>query len=186
MKILKKVSSLFALFLSINLMACKEAANLSHEKVLGSSHPAKHGKPALAVNLENPQPIVLSSIGSATIDLNLMTAAASGTMEVSITAREGIVILSQPRQIFSLTPQGAYRVPLQISALEQGRFYIDLAIKVTEGGSSMERVITAIVQVGQPGNARLKKSDNASGDGGVIEMPARETFRSSTTNQPAY
>ena len=138
------------------------------------------GKPGASVRLENSQPFYLESPGIADLDLLLSAAASAGNMQVDVAVGQGLELFSaQSRFDFVLANGGIYKLPLQISAAGEGRFYINLHVRITNG-QQQTKVISAVIQVGALAARALKKQDGLNDDeSAVIDLPAQETVRPS-------
>lgn len=176
---------LFIFFLSSGLAACKDGVSVkpdANQNAPQEHQQKKRGKPSASVSLENSEPFYMDVPGIVTLDLRLITALSTGTMEVVASAGEGLELLSGDLHKFSLAPDATYTLPLRFSAKEAGRFYINLAISIENAGARENRSISAIVQVGPPLAQGLRKAapqmqDEVETD--VIDMPAQESVRPS-------
>jgi hypothetical protein len=141
-----------------------------------------HGKPGASVRLVHSQPFYLESPGVADLDLLLSAAASAGNMQVDISVGQGLELLSaQSRFDFVLANGGIYKLPLQISAAGEGRFYINLHVRITNDQQHETKVIAAMIQVGALAARTFKKQDDDLNDDepAVMDLPAQETVRPS-------
>lgn len=156
-------------------------AGVVHAQENRESKPSR-GKPGASVRLENSQPFYLESPGIADLDLLLSTAASAGNMQVDVAVGQGLELFSSKSRFdFVLVNGGIYKLPLQISAAGEGRFYINLHVRITNGQQQQTKVITAVIQVGALAARALKKQDDGLNDdeSAVIDLPAQETVRPS-------
>lgn len=169
----------FCCVFPIGLVGCENALNdkTRTQKNSNAEQIIKRGKPGLAIKLDNTQPIYIESIGATTLELSLVTPLTSGTMEVAVSTGEPLDLLSSSHYEFSLDQKANYILPLQISAAEEGRFYINLAITISNGDEREHRSLAVIVQVGAPKLKAAQKTGAAS-EPEIIEMPAQETIKS--------
>lgn len=173
--------------LIMSLCGCSDKSFFGKESDAGVIHAAEssgskpqRGKPGAAVRLENSQPFYFESPGIINLDLILSTVASTGNMQIDVIPGQGLELLSaQSRFDFVLAHEATYKLPLQISAAREGRFYINLHVGITNGKQRETKVIGAIVQVGALAAAPAHKKQASNADNGdepgLIELPAQET-----------
>lgn len=154
-----------------------EEANSSNAIATKKSHPI--AKPGAAVNLKSTEPLYAAAPGVYEYQVQLVSPNNSGKMVVNVSVNDGITIVSPEHKFeFELRDNGEYVVPLKLYANSTGRFYIQLNIAIVADEKSSKRVITAILQVGEP-VVRAQKMATKSAAGGeqtVIPLPAQETI----------
>lgn len=180
MKFFNNPSGCIIGMLLIFLSACDTPANIP-EVVAAKNTPHSHpAKPGASIKLENSQPIFLAAPGISDVELVLSTPPRDGLIQVDISATDGLELISTPSHYeFPLT-QNEYTFPVKIHAVSKGRYYINLQISLIHNEQREHRVITAIVQVGEPDlNTQKASSDaakKAQGDK-VISLPAQEVIQ---------
>lgn len=184
----------FSLLLLTLLLGCNRSAPESSASISESGAPiAKEkstaaqfrGKPGAPVSLKNQQPIYIDTPGVIDLNLLLATAKQNGIMQVDIVAGEGIELHSTQLHFeFALVRDGIYELPLRVAIAAEGRYYINLQVRILNGDERENRAITAIVQVGVPAarsdKPRLAPAATAGDESGVIELPAQETQKSAS------
>lgn len=166
--------------------ASQNTQSHTHQHPERADTSSKYRKPGASVILENSQPFFLASPGVGNLELLVSSPASEGRIQIDISVGEGLELLgSQTHYEFALTQpltqRQPYRLPIQISASGEGRFYINLHATVVSGDRRETRVISAAVQVGSVAARALKNQHKVSGDNqsSVIDMPAQETVKPS-------
>lgn len=135
-------------------------------------------KPGAPVSLGNKQPLTAATPGTYEYRLQLLSPVDKGKMAVSVTADDGITIVSSPQHFeFSLQEGAEYWLPLTIHAYAEGRFYIQLQVSIFTDGQSSSRVIAAILQIGE--SVKMQKAAAKSTretTEGIISLPAQESI----------
>lgn len=137
-----------------------------------------HPKPGAGVSFENTTPHVLQQNVPEDVLLVLLASGAEGVMDVRITVSEGLTLNSQNTIRFELLPNGRYELPVNITAHQQGRHYINLQVLTNINKRQATRALAAVVQVGN--ELQLQKNQglapSSATDDGVVIMPAEETI----------
>jgi len=136
-------------------------------------------KPGAAVNLKSTEPLYAAAPGVHEYQVQLVSPNHSGKMTVSVSANDGIIIVSPEHQFeFELQDNGEYTVPLKLYASSNGRFYIQFNVTIVADEKSSVRVISAIFQVGEPMAKAQKMATKSAGENveAVIPLPAQETI----------
>lgn len=160
-----------------NSRAYSSAAILAEK--LGVNSVAKpHPKPGAGVNFENTAPYVLQQNVPEDVPLVLLTSATEGAMDVRITVSDDLTLNSKNTARFELVPNGRYELPVNVTAHQTGRHYINLQVLTTVNKRQASRALAAVVQVGD--ELQFQKNQgatpsSAAGDG-VVVMPAQETI----------
>ena len=131
------------------------------------------GKPGASVSIRNTQPIVLDA-GIQELTLVLLAPGEPERLTVQLGSTDGLGILS-PTNAITLTPSGTseYHLPLSLNVKRGGRHYVQLHIELGAGDERERRVISAIIQAGQP-TARAQKAAPPNDRDGVKSLPAQE------------
>lgn len=130
-------------------------------------------KPGASVSIKNIQPMHFISLGVQNIELLLDESSGQGTMNVRISASDGVTLVNQSVFHFELSHSSEYKLPLTFSLEQNGRHYLRLHVEVVADGVTERRVISAILQVGETAQ-RIQKSQGESADM-VLTLPAEET-----------
>lgn len=169
------------------LSACNADVATPNVPISAKSDAASHPhpvKPGAAVKLENSQPFFLAGPGAADLELVLSAPVTGGLMQVGISTSAGLELVSAPAYYeFPLGQGTEYKLPIQIRAVNEGRYYINLQVSIARGEQRDQRIITAIVQVGAPVMKAQKAATGAAvknSEDKVISQPAQETI------QPAH
>ena len=137
--------------------------------------PVSHVKPSAAVALSSSQVNLEVAGAQYTINVDIDSEYSNGDMQLDVQASEGLYILGgELNPTLSLT-KGTIRRPFQVMAVQPGRYYIYVNVKVDDGASLASRALTFIVQVGEEEDSGDQYSQKATESGGVlVSMPAVE------------
>ncbi|HSC66398.1 MAG TPA: hypothetical protein VLC79_01810 [Cellvibrio sp.] len=140
-------------------------------------------KPGAAVRLKDTEPLKAAQPGKHEYQLQLISPVRKGKMTVDVSSSDNsVVILSSDDFEFALEEAGEYLLPLALNVSNQGRFYIQLQISISSDDQPepITRVISVILQVGEPEIKMRKAAAPISADGseGIIVLPAQETISS--------
>jgi hypothetical protein len=172
---------------ALSLFACKSETVMQPTKVNSAAEAKSEkdsvrqvsGKPGASVTLKSPQPLLLADTGVQDVRFQLISPIHNGTMNVSVTANEGISIISEMREFtFSLNESDNYQIPLTLNIAHEGRHYVQLYITVNNGGQTSVRSLAVILQVGKAA-IKVQKPAIESSVGSseqVISLPAQETI----------
>ncbi|HWV15993.1 MAG TPA: hypothetical protein VN030_11245 [Cellvibrio sp.] len=189
-----KKSVLYWLLLGVLLMAsCQQKAeqggseNAANSTVLKNTK-VKEAKPGAQVGLASDNRILIAAHKTSEVEIILRAQLGSGDMQVELNPGEGLQLpgVTQP-YVFTANDTGLYRLGLQISAADNGRYYLNLKATINNGGTSSARALAVIVQVGDefasenptaaPSAVNQKLSFDAienSSDEAVVSLPAQE------------
>lgn len=175
--------------LSLNLASCNESEGI-REKVqpqyMESKKTIVHktAKPGAMVSLATPSLVEISENQKVPVTVELKTTVRSGKMEVDISALDGLQLLTENKRFgFTLNGADTYSIPVDLIAIKQGRYYVNLAVSIDDGETVMMRTLAVIVQAGkviqvnreQKTQFSLKSSDGSNEN--IIIMPAQETIK---------
>jgi len=164
--------------LLVFLSACNTPTSSSDVTVPKKSPNVHTVKPGAPVKLENTQPFFLSAPGAGDLELVLSTPQNGGAMLVDISTSEGLQLESSTHYEFTLGEVTEYKLPVRIRAVSEGRYYINVRVGLVSNGQRDNRIITAIVQVGDVAKKAQKASAemvDKNNDEKVISLPAQET-----------
>lgn len=169
------------------LMGCSPQMNHSPESIADKNNVKKiekpHSKPGASVSFETTTPYVLQQHAPEDVLLALLASGAEGVMDVHITVSDGLTLNSSNSAQFQLSQRGRYELSVNVTALQQGRHYINLQVVTSINKQQATRVLSAVVQVGD--ELQLQKNQgmtvssaatNSAENKGVVVMPASETI----------
>ena len=165
--------------LLLALMGCDANVSTKASTNISSKMLEHHMKPGASIKLQNPQPIYVAAVGTENLELQLSSTSGEGVLHIDLTTSEGLeLVSSQTHYEFPMEKNKTYKLPLQISAAEQGRYYINIKAQISNGTEQQHRVVAAIVQIGEPAVKMLKNSTSKASieQDPVIEMPAKENI----------
>jgi hypothetical protein len=144
------------------------------EKTAVHQH-SKTMKPGAPVRLASTLPIYLSpnEVKQADILLDVQQAANTVTVDIS-NSRELDLSGTQLHQEFSSITSQAIKIPVQIRALTNGRFYVNVTVVFQGEEGESRRFLSSIVQVGEssPSSNKVQKTAGEK----FIVLPAGETI----------
>lgn len=106
-------------------------------------------KQGAAVSLVNSKVSLANAGVQYSIDLAINSKYNSGEMEVTVTSSEGLNIISGTTAIKETLIKGEMTFPFEVTAEEDGRYYLYAAVKTQSNGKTSARALTLIVQVGE-------------------------------------
>jgi len=172
----------FSIILSVavvaifTLVACKgggQSVRMAQDYV---KQPAVYQKPGAALMLQNSQVNLEVAGAQYAVDVGIVSGYSSGDMVLSVSASNGLHIVSGDTQSTVSLTAGNINQSYTLIAEEAGRYYLYLNAIVTKDGRTLARALTFIVQVGEE---QLKDgssigSEKAGTSDTVITMPAKE------------
>ncbi|MFT7388866.1 MAG: hypothetical protein ACI8VC_002123 [Candidatus Endobugula sp.] len=172
----------FSIILSVavvavfTLVACKgggQSVRIAQDYV---KQPAVYQKPGAALMLQNSQVNLEVAGAQYAVDVVIINGYGSGDMVLSVTASDGLHIVSGDTQSTVSLAAGNINQSYSLIAEEAGRYYLYLNAMVTKNGRTLTRALTFIVQVGEE---QLKDETSISVEktgtsDTVITMPAKE------------
>lgn len=165
--------------LLIFLSACDTPAITPDVSMTKSTSHTHAVKPGASVKLENTQPFFLDAPGVSDLELLLSAPQHDGTLSVDVSAGEGLQLDSPLHYEFPSGQLTEYKLPVRVRAVSEGRYYINLRVTLINKEQREHRVITAIVQIGEPVKRVQKASSGAvekNNEEKVISLPAQETI----------
>lgn len=140
---------------------------------------APRGKPGAQISLATNEiyPLKAGVVGD--MKLVLLTPYTEGQLSVTVSASEGLALVSDVTDFnFLLEADTDYVIPLKLLAQEDGRYYVHLQVNLESEGRRTFRALSAIVQVGQEDTVtkeklKIHKAGEATS---VILLPAEETI----------
>lgn len=148
----------------------------SSDELLDENSDQHRVKPGASVDLASHAPLQLQAGVADVFNIELKTPVTAGRMHVNLTAKAPLNLMSELDEFdFDLAPDGQYQVPITLMADENGRYYLNLQIELTEGEQTMGRSLDVIVQVGPALKTKIMRETKPGADSDtVIELPAQE------------
>lgn len=133
-------------------------------------------KPGATVSLESSAPYTLQQSVPTDIQLVLLAGESEGVMDVRITVSDGLLLNTKNTMQFELSPKEHYVLPVNVTAHQQGRHYINLQVVTRTKQRQAARALSAIVQVGDVLSLQKNQGAVAADEDDVVSMPAQETI----------
>lgn len=165
---MSRFAALSALFAVLLLPACD--AGHRHQDLANTTVERSVGKGGAAVSLRDGALYRLSGAGAETLSLRLDSGYDAGEMTVTLTPGRGLLMNDMPAMHFDLAAGEYYEIPVSLDAMPAGRYYLHLHCRVRVDGRETARVLSAIVQVGEPDGMAAQKTM----DPGPVVLPAEE------------
>jgi hypothetical protein len=149
-------------------------------------HTSKTGadyiKPHAGIDLRYQQPGRVEPGDSVTLELNLSSRMAGDLMKVRISHDSGLQMNTASEHEF-ITSQGmVHTLPVNFTALQEGRLHIDVLVSVRVDGRFQSRAFSILLNVGDPASYKPANDSQPLPEGykldterGVISMPAVES-----------
>lgn len=136
-----------------------------------------YAKPGASVDLASNQPIQMEVSNITVVNIELKTALETGRMHVNLNVAAPLILASELDEFdFDLNANGQYILPVTLMAEEEGRYYLNLQVDVTQGDQLSSRNMSVIIQVGSPKlNEPAVQQKPINTEDRVIELPAQET-----------
>lgn len=161
------------------IMACLFGCSGKAETEISQSiKPVVHSKaikPGAPIKLISAHLIAISSNEQTHIDIVFETKVSSGELMLELSPSNGLDLLDTPiRHTISLTSSTAIKIPVNLVAVAEGRYYLNIQASLNDGDSVSARNLALIVQVG-PVAGKALQLKKTSGDS-IISLPAQETI----------
>ena len=147
-----------------------------------SKHSVKHEqvytKPHAGIELNYNRPKNLQAGDSFDLVLNFKTKTNADSLNITIKNNNDLQLgLSQFDYQFSAVKNNKNTITIPVTALHDGRFFIDIMAILMVNGNEQARTFVIPVTVGDQSNVKVKpaKGYNSLPSQGVISMPATET-----------
>lgn len=167
-----------AIFFSLGMSSPSDEAVQTAAPSETKSHRHQTVKPHAGVLLDYQRPPVMQVGGTVVLHLDFTVRAPADSLEVSI-RNKGLQLDSSTEYQFAAARGDRHRVTLNISALQDGVFYLDIEASLVTAGQGQARSFSIPITVGDPTTFKTT-SEPAAGykvvpSEGVISMPAVET-----------
>jgi len=168
----------FVLFVfSVLILGCVEKSVARSAATAESTPPIKTAKPGAAIKLVSDS--LLSVVANEVVhtDIVLQTSEPSGELIIDFSATQGLslenTITSQTIKFHASSP---IKIPIVVKALSDGRYYLNLRIKLNNAATASVRNLALIIQAG-PLSEKASRVQKIAGEN-VIVLPAQETISS--------
>ena len=152
----------FSGLLVATLASCQADSNVNNVVTADSytkNVPMAHGKPGASVSLVNSKVNLANAGVQYSINLGIDSRYSSGKMEVEVSSSEGLQIVSGNTHIQETLTKGAITFPYEVTATENGRYYLYAVVKTESNGVKSFRALTMIVQVGEQGETKKTETN---------------------------
>lgn len=117
-----------------------------------------------------------SSVQGVTQQIKLsFTALADGIMTMSINSKDNMIVGGQIEQSQPVSSGNTIVIPVEILALDQGKYYINIHSRLSSNGHNKSRAFALPVYVGDWKVAVIQTNKIQAPEGNVIIMKAKET-----------
>jgi hypothetical protein len=180
MHLFSRFVTLFAISL---LVLCSPACSeKSQSNVKQSMTPVKEPrgkaiKPGAAVKLVSPSIVYIKAGEKSFVEILLETKENLGKLSIELSAPSELDLSDTSlKTTINLPSRSAVKIPVNLLASANGRFYLNLLARVSSADTATIRNLTLIVQVG-PEPVKTLQLKKTSGEN-VISLPAQETISS--------
>lgn len=136
----------------------------------------KEAKPGAPISLLSSKLENINTGEEVIINILLEASAGAGNLSLSLTATQGLNLISPTRsQTFKLGSQNTFKLPVILNAAENGRYYVNIQAVLEDGDSISLRHLAVIIQAG-PETEKAKSLQKA-GSEKVISLPAQEEVK---------
>lgn len=166
--------------------ASSDANNEDTQQVTSHKHSDKtaisYTKPHAGIDLRYTQPGPLQPGETMTLELNLSSRMAGDLLRVRIAHDNGLQMNSAAEHEFTTSQGMTHTLPVSFTALQQGRFHIDVLASLRVDGKFQSRAFSIPLNVGDPASYKPANDSKPLPEGykldrerGVISMPAVES-----------
>jgi hypothetical protein len=169
----------FALGLTIILtsLSCVEKTVIEPSKPIKINQSAKTAKPGAAIKLISNSSISAAAHELIQTEIALEIAEPGGELFIEFFPSQGLSLHNTiTPQIIQFEPSAPVKIPVTLMAETNGRYYLNMHIRLKVGDEISARTLAVIVQVGSSviPSVQLKKSVGEN----IIVLPAQETISS--------
>lgn len=171
------LATFFLLVLCTPAYSDKSQTNIKQSLMPVKEAREKAIKPGAAIKLISPAIVYINPGEKSAIDILLETKKSLGELSIELSAPAELELLDTPlKKIVNLPSNNAIKIPVNLVASANGRFYLNLLARISAADTASVRNLTLIVQVGpEPAKTlQLKKTS----DENIISLPAQETISS--------
>lgn len=185
---MKKYISLAALvLLSFYMMGMSSAVDnelkSSADDHKSEKHSSNYSKPHAGIDLQYQRPKNIQVGESINLKLSLSVRAQAEQLMVKVTHDDGLQLNTEPEFEFDTLLNKKNKMTLAITALQEGRWFINLSATILVAGKHQSRSFIIPVTVGDPANfkSNTETMENShyrvDKEHGVVSMPALETSK---------
>ena len=181
-KILTRLSITAAILLSYGMSSPFEDNTVQQTKTLSGKYERAYTKPHAGIELKYNSPKNLQIGEAFELVLDLKTTVNADSLQIKIKHDDGLQLgVSQLQYEFTVAKNQTDQIVIPLTALRDGRFFIDISAVLITGGQAQARAFSIPFIVGDPAKAKAATGvETGSGykaipSQGVISMPATET-----------
>lgn len=168
------VQGVAAIIALLSLVGCNEKLSESPVKVVATN---KAGKPGAGINIASASVLYVNPNEVLRTEIIFEVAKINSKIQVELTASEGVELLGSERIFMIEKATGdSPKIPLEIIAKTNGRFYVYFRCVQYDGETTSVRNLAVIIQSGNEPVKALQQ-EKPSGEN-LIVMPAEETISS--------
>lgn len=175
---LKKLAAIF--FITPILLNCSGESQATTIRSPESKNYAKVAKPGAPVKLVSEASVFINANQPTQIIIELETSELGGYLGIDFIAGNGLEILNtETHQTLDLSSNSLIKFPVTLLAYTDGRYYLNMQVRVENGESSSTRTLALIVQAGNGADKKIQFKKMSEAD--VISMPAQEKISTQPT-----
>jgi hypothetical protein len=165
------------IFAAAALLSCHgQPDDITTQSFASDSH-SKRAKPGAPVKLVSAPSISINSDQETSINIELETSEVTGYLEIDFVQTPNIhIINAELQQSVDIVNNPRVNIPVTLFAPLEGRYYLNMHVRVKNSESYLSRTIALIVQVGTEAEkaGQLKKTAGEN----IISLPAKEKISS--------
>ena len=138
-------------------------------------------KPHADIDLHYQRPNVMQIGDRVDLDLTLKSKYHSDTLQLDVSHDAGLSLISEKHYEFTKKNIAGHKFTIQVSAISEGRFYVDINATINSNGKLQARSFSIPFVVGDISTGKDVKNNNQEKgykylpSQGVVSMPAVET-----------
>ena len=171
----KKLIAIFSIALMFSGCSGKSDNTTTTHSVATSYK--KEAKPGALVKMVSPSIISINPSQLTQINIELETSGEDGDLELDFLPSQGLDIGNTPKhQTVSLSNTPLLKIPVTLFAHADGRYYLNMHVRISNSESSSTRTLALIVQAGAETGKNIQFKKPA--DENVVSLPAEEKISS--------
>ena len=170
----KTLIVIFSIVLILSGCSGKSGKTLATEPGSTTSH-SKEVKPGAPVKLVSTSNISITPNQPTQINVELETSEMNGYLELDLLPSQGLDIGDTPNHQ-TLNVTNIIKIPMTLLVRTDGRYYLNIHIRINNGESSSTRILALIVHAGE--KAETKTQFKKPTEENVVSLPAEEKISS--------
>ena len=171
----KKLIAIFSIVLMFSGCSGK-SDNTTTTHSVATSYP-KEAKPGAPVKMVSPSSISINPSQLTQINIELETSEADGYLELDFLPSQGLDIGNTPKhQDVNLSNTSILKIPVTLFTHADGRYYLNMHVRINNSESSSTRTLALIVQAGAKAGKKMQFKKPAQEN--VVSLPAEEKISS--------